>query len=336
MTRTSTAPIRWGVLGTALINRKVLAGAALSPDVEVLAVASRDGATARSYADEHGIERSYEGYDALLADPDVRCVYIPLPNSLHHPWTLRALDAGKHVLCEKPYSRRPSEVIEAFTSAAAKGLVLSEAFMYRYNPQLRKALQLLHDGVIGDLRMVVASFSWPTPHPTPEGMDIRLDAGLDGGSLMDVGCYCVSASRLFAGAEPVSVTAHAVTGPTGVDTSLVATLEFPGGVLAHVDSAFHVPDRSHLEVVGTAGTLRVSDPWHCLAPGLLLTGTDGVTSPVEVHPANSYRLELEEVNRAIRGEPNVLLGVDDALGQARTIEALYRSAATGAAVTPEA
>jgi D-xylose 1-dehydrogenase (NADP+, D-xylono-1,5-lactone-forming) len=330
------APVRWGVLSTALINRKVLAGAALSSQVQVLAVASRDLGRATSFAAEHGIARPYGSYEALLADPDVEAVYIPLPNSLHHPWTLAALRAGKHVLCEKPYSRKPDEVVEGFDLAEASGLVLSEAFMYRYHPQIRRAAELVRSGAIGELRLVNASFSWPTPL---DG-DIRTDAGLDGGSLMDVGCYCVSAARLFAG-EPRTVAAQRVTGPSGVDTSLVATMGFDGGVLAHLDCAFHVPDRSHLEIVGSTGTIRVSDPWHCLSPGLVRTGLDGVPHDEPVQVANSYRLELEQLSRAVRARtgidptpdrPLLLLGRDDALGQARAIEAMYSSADRGGAV----
>ncbi len=333
-----SAPVRWGVLSTALITTKVLAGAALSPDVEVLAVASRDGDRAAAFAAAHGIARAYTGYQALLADPDVEAVYIPLPNSMHHPWTMAALRAGKRVLCEKPYSRKAVDVVEAFDLAEAGGLVLSEAFMYRYHPQIRRAVELVSGGAIGELRLVNASFSWPTP---PDG-DIRTDAGLDGGSLMDVGCYCVSAARLFAG-EPRTVTAQSVTGPSGVDTSLTATMAFDGGALAHLDCAFHVPDRSHLEVVGTTGTIRVADPWHCLAPGVALTGLDGEPHDVPVERADSYRLELEQLGRAIRGGragagttgsdgSGPLLGRDDALGQARAIEALYLAADAGTAV----
>jgi D-xylose 1-dehydrogenase (NADP+, D-xylono-1,5-lactone-forming) len=321
-----TRPLRWGVLSTAHINDKVLAGAALSDQVEVLGVASRDEARAAAYAAEKGIPRSYGSYQALLADPEIEAVYLPLPNSLHHEWTLTALRAGKHVLCEKPYTRRPAEVTEAFDLAAERGLQLSEAFMWRYHPQAVRAKELVDGGELGELQLVVASFSWPAPMTG----DIRLDPALDGGSLMDVGCYCVSASRLFAG-EPEAVSAYQVVGPHGVDARLVATLQFGGGVLAHLDSAFHVPDRSHLEIVGTAATLRVSDPWHGVRSGLTLTPTGRAGEPreVPVEAANSYRLELEAMGAAVRGEPNRLLGRDDALGQARTIEALYASAAAG-------
>jgi D-xylose 1-dehydrogenase (NADP+, D-xylono-1,5-lactone-forming) len=323
-------PVRWGVLSTALINDKVLAGARLSDRLEVLGVASRDGARAQQYAARNGIRRHYQGYQALLADPEIEAVYISLPNSLHHEWTVAALRAGKHVLCEKPYSRRPAEVTEAFELARSSGLQLSEAFMYRYNPQTRRLVELVRSGELGELQLVVASFSWPTPATG----DIRTDPGLEGGSLMDVGCYCVSVARLLAG-EPESVTAQLVRGPHGVDSRLVGTLAFAGGVLAHLDSAFHLPDRSHLEVVGTRAAIRVSDPWHCLAPGLTLTGLDCEPRQVPVDPANSYQLELEQLGAAIRGEPNQLLGLDDALGQARTIEALYRAADGDGPVRPD-
>jgi xylose dehydrogenase (NAD/NADP) len=325
------APVRWGVLSTAAINKKLLAGARESDAVEVVAVGSRDGERARAFAERHGIPRAHGSYEALLEDPDVEAVYVPLPNALHHPWTLKALAAGKHVLCEKPYSRRPAEVLEAFAAAESAGLVLSEAFMYRYHPQIRRLAALVREGAIGELRMIAAAFT----HPCEDPDDVRLRADLDGGGLMDVGSYCVSAARLLAG-EPVSVTAQQTLGPSGVDVRMAGTLSFSGGALAHFDCGFHVPDRSSLEVVGSEGAIRVSDPWHCAEPGLELTrGGRAETIPVE--HASSYRLELEAVGAAVRGsaEP-VPLGREDALGQARTIAALYRAAESGAAVSPEA
>ena len=324
-----TEPLRWGVLSTANINRKVLAGAARSEDVRVVAVASRDLERARGFATEHGIPTAHGGYPALLADPDVEAVYLPLPNALHHEWTLAALRAGKHVLCEKPYSRRPGQVAEAFALAAASGLVLSEAFMWRYHPQTVRLVELVASGAIGDLAMISASFSWPMT----DLANVRADPALDGGSLMDVGCYCVSAARLLGG-EPERVTAQQVSGPTGVDVGFAATLGFAGGVLAHLDCGLRVAARSALEVAGTRGTLRVRDPWHGLDPQLELTGPDGATTLVPVAAANPYQRELEEFGAAVRGLPNALLGADDALGQARTIEALYRAASTGTAVAP--
>jgi xylose dehydrogenase (NAD/NADP) len=324
------APVRWGILSTAAINEKLLAGARRSGEVEILAVASRDHRRASDFAARHGIPRSHLDYESLLADPDVEAVYIPLPNALHHPWTMRALAAGKHVLCEKPYSRRPEEVADAFDAAEGAGLVLSEAYMYRYNPQIVRLAELVRDGAIGELRTISAAFT----HPCQDPDDVRLSAELDGGGLMDVGCYCVSASRLLAG-EPEAVTAQQDVGPGGVDVRMAGTLSFAGGVLAHFDCGFHVPDRSSLEVVGSTAVIRVSDPWHCAEPGLELTRLDGSVESIEVAVASSYQLELERVGNAIRGNGGPApLGREDALGQARAIAALYRAAESGAAVRP--
>jgi len=317
-------PIRWGVLSTALINTKVLRGAALSSAVDVVAVASRDLIRAQDYAAEWQIGRAHGSYDELLADPDIEAVYLPLPNALHHHWTMRALRAGKHVLCEKPYSSRPHEVDEAFGEAAARGLIVSEGFMYRYNPQTQQLAQLVSEGVVGDVRMISATFSWPADGPR----DVRLDPALDGGCLLDVGVYCISAARLLAG-EPAAVAALQVVGTTGVVSRFVGLMEHSDGALTHFDCGFHVPDRSRLEVVGTAATIEVSDPWHCFTPRLLVTPRQGGPYEVPVPIENSYRLELEEFGRAVRGEPNQLLGRDDARGQSRTVAALIRSAQSG-------
>ena len=312
-----TEPTRWGILSTALINRKVLAGARLTDAVEIRAIASRTADRACAFAREHGIPQAHTSYEALLADPEIEVVYIPLPNGLHHEWTIKALEAGKHVLCEKPYSRHPSDVEQAFVLAERAGLVLSEAYMYRYHPQIIRLKELVDGGAIGDLQAISSAFSWPCDAPG----DIRLSAELDGGSLLDVGCYCVSAARLLAG-EPVSVTAQRVIGPTGVEVRMVGTMAFARGVLAHFDSGFQLPDRSFLEVVGTAASIVVRDPWHCLDPGLGIAWQDGRTEQLEFSRANPYTLELEHVHAAVRGEPSPLLGRADALGQARTIAAL--------------
>ncbi len=322
-------PLRWGVLSTALINTKMLRGAALTPTVEVAAVASRDLARAQAYAAVWGIECAYGSYDDLLADPDIEAVYIPLPNSLHHHWTMRALQAGKHVLCEKPYSPRPSDVEEAYDEAAVRGLILSEAFMHRYNPQTLTLARLVRDGAIGDIRTISAAFSWPTDAPG----DVRLDPALDGGCLLDVGVYCISAARLLAG-EPTAVSALQVLSPTGVDLRFVGLMEHPDGVLTHFDCGFHLPDRSWLEVVGTVATIEVTDPWHCVTPRILVTPQHGSPYDVVVPIENSYQLELEEFGRAVRGEPNQLLGLKDALGQSTTIAALLRSARSGVTTQP--
>jgi len=317
--------MRWGLLSTANINRKLLAGAEGTSEATVTAVASRDGSRAEAFAREHGIETAHSSYEALLEDPEVDAVYIPLPNSLHVPWTVRALEAGNHVLCEKPLTRRPAEAEEAFAAAEQAGRVLEEAFMWRHLPQTHRLRELLDEGAIGRLRMVKASFSFPLTDVS----DIRMQAGLDGGSLMDVGCYCVSATRLVAGAEPERVSGEQAIGGDGVDVAFAATLRFPDDVIGAFHCGFAVGRRHHLEAIGEEGSLFLADPFHGVSPGIELRREDG-TETIEIGAGNPYTHELIDFARAVRGEAPPLLGKADALAQARVIEALYGSAATAA------
>jgi xylose dehydrogenase (NAD/NADP) len=323
--------VTWGLLSTARINNAILAGARASDRVSVLAVASRDGARAEAYAREHDLERAYGSYEALLDDPDVEAVYVPLPNSLHVEWTLRALEAGKHVLCEKPFSRSADDVERAFEVAERAGLVLSEGFMWRHHPQARKLVELVAGGAIGRLRLIRASFGFQLA-PVHGADDLRFRPELDGGALMDVGCYCLSGIRLLAG-EPERVYAEQVVGPSGVDIGFGATLRFPDDVVAQFDCGFAVPYRDELEVVGDEASLFVDDPWHIHSPGIELRREPEPerieVERIPVDHASSYRLELENIGDAIHGTAPLLLGRDDAVGQARAIEALYRSAGTG-------
>src|SRR6476659_9974653 len=202
--------VKWGILSTADINKKLLAGAAESDDVDVVAVGSRDLGRAEEFARTWNIPRAYGTYDELLADSEVEAVYIPLPNTMHVEWSIRALETGKHVLCEKPFSRHVDDVERAFAAAEATGKVLSEAFMYRYHPQTARLVELVRSGAIGELRVIRSTFSYSLY----DTANIRLRTDAEGGSLMDVGCYCVSGARLLAG-EPESVAATAYTGPSG-------------------------------------------------------------------------------------------------------------------------
>ncbi len=320
--------VKWGIISTARINRHFLAGARQSSDLEILAVASRTQTSAEEYARAQEIPRAYGTYDALLADPDVEAVYIPLPNSLHVGWSIRALEAGKHVLCEKPLSRHPAEIERAFDVADRQDRLLMEGFMYRHNPQTLRVKELVRSGAIGQLRMIRASFSFPLTH---EG-DVRMETELDGGGLMDVGCYCVSGVRWLAG-EPEQVTAQQTLGGAGVDVTLAGTLRFADDVLAHFDCGFALANRHDLEVTGDEGSLVIADPWHCRKPGIQLRRNGEDDEWIGSPPVDSYQLEAENLSAAIRGEAPPLLGREDALGQARTIEALYRAADTGQTVT---
>ncbi len=281
---------------------------------------SRDQSRADRYAREHAIQHAHGTYEALLADPEIEAVYIALPNGLHHTWTIAALTAGKHVLCEKPYSRRPAEVDEAFDLADASGLILSEAFMWRHHPQAQRLLEILP--AVGPIETVRATFSFILD----DANDIRLQAGLDGGSLMDLGCYCISGARLVAGEEPSAAIGSSTLGGAGVDITFSGILRFPSGLSVEIGSSF-VTEGRVLEVVGRDGSVRLLDPWNA-SPAVIVH--DGVRTTLD--HVDSYRLEIDDISSAIRDRSQPLLARADALGQARAIDALYRSAAAGISV----
>jgi predicted dehydrogenase len=313
--------MRWGILSTANINQKLLAGAR-DAGVEVVAVGSRDLERGRAFADAHGIATVFGSYEELLESPDVDAIYNPLPNSLHVPWSVRALDEGKHVLCEKPLSRHVDDVERAFDAADAAGRVLMEAFMWRFHIQTARVVSLIEDGAIGELRHINARFGF---NLDPGSGNVRWSDELEGGALMDVGCYCVSGMRLLAG-EPVRVSAERVGSP--VDGRLAAVLRFAGDVTGTFDCGMDVDPRSGLEVVGSTGTIWVADPWHGLSPGIVLNG-----EPIAVEAVNPYGQELLEVEAAVAENRPPRLDRAESLGQARTIAALYESADTGRAIT---
>jgi xylose dehydrogenase (NAD/NADP) len=310
--------LRWGLMSTARINDAILSAG----HADVVAVASRDATRAQEYARERGIPTAHGSYEALLADPAVDIVYISLPNALHLPWATRALQAGKHVLCEKPLSRRAAEVEAAFDVAEAAGRVLTEGFMWRHHPQVAEARRLIAEGAIGRLRLVRAAFSGGIAPPG----DPRLVRALDGGALMDVGCYCVSGARTLAGGEPRAVQAQRIAGGDDVDLVLTGLLRFDDDVLATIDCGFVGPDRSALEAIGDDGSLHLLDPWHAREPVIELRPREGAASRLDQPRVNHYALQIADVEAAVRGERAPLLGRADAVGQARAIEALYAEA----------
>jgi predicted dehydrogenase len=317
----------WGIISTADINRLVIPPAQESPKIELVGVASRTQERADEYVATWGIPRAYGSYEALLADPEIECVYISLPNTMHTEWSIKSVEAGKHVLCEKPFTRDPEDVTRAWDAADRAGRILSEAFMWRHNPQTARLRELLAEGAIGEVRLIRAAFSYSLYDED----NIRLRTDVEGGALMDVGCYCVSGSRLAAGAEPVSAYGSAWYGPTGTDWVFTGTLRFPGDVLATFDCGTALPNRDELEVIGSEGSVFLDDPWHAREPVIELR-RDGRAERIELEPVDSYRLELENVSAAAAGEAELLLGREDAMGQARSLKALHESAQTGAPV----
>jgi D-xylose 1-dehydrogenase (NADP+, D-xylono-1,5-lactone-forming) len=312
--------LRLGLLSTARINDAIISAAATSEGVEVVAVASRDADRAAAYAAERSIPRSHGSYQELLDDDGVDAVYVSTPNGLHVQWARRALEAGRHVLCEKPVDADPEVVDGLYALAAQRGLVMTEAFMWRHLPQTALLCDLLAQGAAGELRLVESWFSFTL---TRAG-DPRFDPDQQGGALMDVGCYCVSAARLLAG-EPDSVTAQAVLGPTGVDIRVAATLGFSGPVLATLDCGFDLPERYGLRVVGSEATLEVDDPWFGVQPGIRVRAADGSVEEIEAPAVDPYRAQLDDLAGAVSGGHAPRIGRAEAVGQARTLQALRRA-----------
>jgi xylose dehydrogenase (NAD/NADP) len=317
--------VAWGILSTARINELVLAGARKSDRVRMVAVGSRDRARAEAYAREHGLERAHGSYQELVDDPAIEAVYVSLPNDGHVEWSIRALRAGKHVLCEKPLTQHAHEAEEAFDVAEQEGLLLMEAFMWMHAPQIRRVEQLIAEGAIGEVRLIRAVHTFIADDP----LDIRLLTELDGGSLMDVGCYCVHAARHLAG-EPERVHGEAVRNANGVDVRFAATTFHPGGVVAQLTSGLDIPAIHQLEVVGESGSLFLDDPWHgWIAPRIRIRRVERNEEELGLEPTDPYQLELENLSAAIRGEAEPLLGRADAVAQATALEALFRSAEAG-------
>ncbi len=325
--------VRWGILSTANIGRAAVVPAIqASGNGEVVAVASRDLDRALGYATRFAIPNSYGSYDALLADPQVDAVYVPLPNSLHAPWVLRALDAGKHVLCEKPMGVSAAECYEMADAAESRRLKLMEAFMYRFHPQIEAALTLLEGGAIGELRHMQSSFSFRLTRPD----NIRLQPDLGGGSLMDVGCYCVNIVRTFANEEPVEAQAFARWHPNGVDEQMMGALRFPSGMTAQFDCALSLARRESFVAAGTEGTLEL--------PRAFLPGMDATTVLLRrgykdentrtIAGVDEYRLLVEHFADCILTNTSPLFDAREAAGNMRAIEALYRSAAANGAPVP--
>ncbi len=325
-------PLRWGVLGTANIARKaVIPAIHASTGNELVAVASRDPERSERFAADVGAARSHGSYVSLLADDQVEALYLPLPNALHAEWTVRALEAGKHVLCEKPLAASPAECRRMYAAADTAGLQLMEAFMYRHHPRTQRLVELVHAGVLGDVRWLHACFSFTVGDAT----NIRLNAALAGGALMDVGCYGVDVARAIVGEEPSMAQAHAITTPSGVDETLVGSLLFPGGVVATIACSLAAVRTESVEVIGTGGRLRVT---RAFLPGhdaceALLEREDGEIERLDFEGVDQYRLMIEAFERSVRSGELPSLGQDGAMNL-RAIDGLYASVHAGGSLVP--
>ena len=322
---TSHAPLRIGVLGAAAIVPMALTNPARSvSEVQIIAIAARDPQRAQRFANKHKIPRVHRTYDTLLSDPDIDAVYNPLPNSLHAEWTIRALQAGKHVLCEKPFASNAGEAEEMAKAANETGLVLSEAFAYRYHPLTARVKEVISSGELGKIRHIEAQFCFLLPSPG----NIRFNYALAGGALMDCGCYPVSLIRYLAEAKPIVERAEARLCASQVDHKMTADLTFADGSTAHLVCDLLSPRlfRSFLKVEGEAGRLHVFSPFqpHWFH-WLRVQGVKGTYSG-QVRGKNSYGLQLRAFARAIREGMKLNTDPIDGIGNMRLIDAIYEKA----------
>lgn len=319
--------VRWGVLSTAHIGRKSVNPAIQqSSNGTLAAIASRDASRARDAAAAQGIPRHYGSYDALLADPEIDAVYVPLPNSEHRPWSIRAAEHGKHVLCEKPLALSAAECLEMASAADQHGTLLMEAFMYRFHPRTERLVSMSQSGAFGALRFIRGTFTFRLVHAD----NIRWFPELGGGALYDVGCYCVNVSRTIAGAEPAEVQAWANIGATGVDHDLSGALRFDAGLVSHFDCSLSMDRREFVEVGGTEASASIEAAF---VPGTgrcaITERRVGETRMHELDGANEYVRMVEHFNDCVQRRATLRYTAREAAANMAVIDALYRSARAG-------
>jgi xylose dehydrogenase (NAD/NADP) len=323
--------LRWGILSTARINRAFVGGVGESGGSCIQAVASREWTRANEWAKEHGVPRAFGSYEELLESGEVDAIYNPLPNSMHFEWTVKALEAGLPVLCEKPFMSNAAEAREVAAVSARTGKPVAEAFMYRFHPIYDQILETIAAGVIGDVVAIRAAQCFFLR----DRSDIRASAALAGGATMDVGCYCINFCRRIAGCEPTR--AFAMERRSTVDDTLMGSLEFPNGILAQFEVSMETNRYSRAEIAGTRGMLILPQPFF---PGrddtefILRCGDN--EEHFGVPGVDCYRLEAEDFAQAVREGRQPRWPVEDAIRNMAVIDAIYESARTGAAVPVEA
>jgi len=318
-------PLTWGILSTARIAEEVVPGLQRLAGGSVTAVASRDKGRAESFAQRYQLAAAYGSYEALLADPGVRCVYICLPNGLHGEWVMESLTAGKHVLCEKPLTPTEDEARELFDTAAARGLVLAEAFMYRHHPKTLRLRELVSSGALGEIRTIRSSFNFTVADPAG---DIRYDRLLAGGSLRDVGSYCVSLANYLAGEQPEELSGTARYAASGVDGQFYGTMVYPSGTVSIFDCSMNSALSTRVSVLGSRGEAVVDMPWYAHLPPATIdvSYADGRGEQIDAPGDNAYYLEAADFAAVCRGEKGPEIPAEETLRNLRTLQRLARSA----------
>ena len=321
--------LNWGLLSTARINRALIPPLQVSKRSHLLAVCSRSQETAEAYAKEHKIPRAYGSYESMLADPEIDVVYNPLPNHLHAEWTIKAMAAGKHVLCEKPLALSVEEVDAIAAAAKQYGRVVAEAFMYRHHPQTLKVQELVQSGALGTVKLIRGSFTFVISR---EG-DVRLNPDMGGGSIWDVGCYPISYARSVLGAEPLEVSGWQVTGQSGVDLTFVGQMRFANDILMQFDSSFDMPFHSFMEIVGSEGTLNIPRPFKPGVNEKIYLTRDEKTETITVKGQELYLGEVEDLADAILLGQAPRIALADSRANVAVIRAFLESARSGKSVS---
>lgn len=321
--------VRWGILGCANIAVKAVIPAIQQSETgTVVAIASRERSKAEETAVELGLGRAWGSYEELVADPGVDAIYIPLPNHLHTPWAIRAAQAGKHVLCEKPIALDEGEAREMASACAAAGVVFAEAFMYRFHPRYDRIKEIIDSGEIGTIRGMHASFRYDGSQKSD---NVRWYRDMGGGGIYDVGCYCISSARLLLGREPEAVTAQAFFSPRHDHVDMMASglVEFPGGVSLTFDCAMWASPRQTLEIIGTEGRIELTESAFSnpRPDQAFITVQVGDFRRLEqVVGPNQYTLMVDDFGRAVQNGTPVRFGPDDAVANIRVVEGALRSA----------
>lgn len=323
--------VRWGILSTARINRAFVEGVGMSTESCVQAVASREWTRANEWAKNFGVPRAFGSYEELIHSGEVDAIYNPLPNSMHCEWTIRALEAGLPVLCEKPFASNAAEAREMVATSRRTGVLLAEAFMYRYHPIYDRILERIEAGDLGNLVSIRVSQCF---FMTDRATNIRASAALAGGAVMDVGCYCINFCRRITGEEPVR--AVAFERRSTVDDTLMGTLEFPGGTLAQFEVSMESQGRSRAEIAGTKGLIVMDRPFFPGRNDTQFVIRRGDSEEVVTVPGvDCYHLEVKDFVRAMQTRGDTRWPAEDAIRNMAVIDAVYAAAKLGRAVEVE-
>ena len=337
----------WGLLSTARINERLIPALRASGRSELLAVASRSKERAQAYAKQWNIPHAYGTYEQMLADPAINAIYLSLPNHLHAEWTIKCAEAGKHVLCEKPITITTEEVTRMAQAAEKNGVIIQEAAMTRFHPQTQYLRELVAKRVIGDIRLIRGVFAFTLENPA----DIRLDTNMGGGSLWDLGSYCVSFARTVLQTEPIEVSAYQVSGDTGVDMSFSAQMQFPTGTLFQFFSSFQSFAHIEADFLGTEGRIYADIPWanHIGASANVQVTRSGnaeeastfsdsmegyMTDTKTYENMNAYQCEIDSMVESVLNGTEPVISLADSWKNVSTIVALHESARTGKPVRP--